>query len=219
MQAYPILETPRGRSAFRYPDPEGAPDSDGRRYHGALDWFAPGFSPVRSALAGEVVEANPSRGTHGQIFGGTCKVRAASGVVVVMRHVSPHVSVGQRVEAGQRVAIVTAWADGPPHVHLEVWRTLAGGYYLPNMIDPDTLTWTTDAAEPRALPHSASLRLVIGERRWAGWQDCVGPMLNVARHGLLASTRCAIAWRGHTWRGPHDVSGVVGHLLDAHNLR
>jgi hypothetical protein len=31
---------------------------------------------------------------------------------------------------------VTSWADGPDHAHVELWKTLSGGYRLENMIDP-----------------------------------------------------------------------------------
>lgn len=220
MQAHPILDTPRGRSAFRYPDPEGAPDADGRRYHAALDWFAPGGHPVRSAVAGVVVEAKPSRGITGQVFGGTCKVRAPGGLVYVMRHVAPHVVVGQPVAAGERVAIVSPWADGPPHVHLEIWRELAGGYRLANMIDPDTITWTTAAAPPPwPPPFGGSLRLggLPGHPVRRGWDECIGRMRNIARNGLEAPT-AFITWRGHRWDGARQVAGVTRHLLAKYGL-
>jgi hypothetical protein len=31
---------------------------------------------------------------------------------------------------------VTAWRDGPSHAHIELWKTLAGGYVFENMLDP-----------------------------------------------------------------------------------
>ena len=40
------------------------------------------------------------------------------------------------VSAGERVATVTAWRDGPSHAHIEIWRTLSGGYDFENMLDP-----------------------------------------------------------------------------------
>lgn len=64
-----------------------------------------------------------------------------------------------------------------------------------------------------ALPHGGTLRLAIGDRAWAGWGECMGPLRNIARHGLSDSTRCAIAWNGHAWRGAHDVAGVARHLV------
>lgn len=218
-QAYPILDTPRGRSAFRYPDAEGAPDRDGRRYHAAADWFAPGGSTVRCPVAGSLVEVRASRGNTGQIFGGVVKVREkGTGIVYVMRHVDPGaVGVGEIVAAGQAVATVTSWHDGPPHVHLEVWRALAGGYFVPNMIDPDTITWTTAAATPAwPPPYGGGLRLSLpGDRDYAGWGECIGPMRNIARNGLKAQG-CAVSWRGHTWRGPVPVANVVRRLLADH---
>ncbi len=126
-------------SEFRVVDPEGAPGPDGRTYHAAKDWFAPGGTPVRAPIGGRVTEARPSLDDTGQVFGGTVKIEEPGGRVWVFRHVVPRVAVGQRVDAGSLVATVTAWRSGPPHVHIELWKTLAGGYRLANMIDPVTV--------------------------------------------------------------------------------
>ena len=75
----------------------------------------------------------------GQVFGGTVKIENAAGRVWVMRHVQPRVDVGQRVDAGQLIATVVPWRSGPPHVHIELWKSLGGGYRLENMIDPVTV--------------------------------------------------------------------------------
>lgn len=219
MQAYPILDSPRGRSAFWFAEPEGAPHTDGKTYHAALDWF--GRGDVHAPVAGSVVEARASRGNSGQVFGGTVKIREkGTSIVYVMRHVDPSVGVGDVVYAGQVVAQVTAWTDGPPNVHVEIWRTLAGGYRVSNMIDPGTVTWTTKAAAPPAPPwpppFGGSLRLQLpGHPLFAGWGECIGPMRNIARNGLKVQG-CAISWRGHTWRGPRDVANVVRRLLADH---
>jgi len=126
-------------SEFRVEDPEGAPAANGRSYHAAKDWFAPGGSPVRAPERGRVVEARRSKTSVGQVFGGTVKVEQAAGRIWVMRHVHPRVDVGQRVDAGQLIATVVAWKSGPPHVHIELWKSLGGGYRLENMIDPVTV--------------------------------------------------------------------------------
>lgn len=121
-----------GGSQFMVGDPEGA---DG--YHGAVDWFAPGGTSVASPIDGVIVEVSPSQGNSGQIFGGVVKVQGPDGRVWVFRHVDPgNVRVGQRIGAGTRIASVTSWADGSSHTHVELWRTLAGGYHIANMIDP-----------------------------------------------------------------------------------
>lgn len=134
----PPLATPPGsRSEFAVPDAHGAPADDGRRYHAAKDWFAPGGSPVRAPVAGLVVEARTNGDRSGQIFGGTVKIQDALGRVWVFRHVDPRSPVtGRLVGAGEIVATVTPWRDGPPHAHIEVWQTLAGGYDFENMLDP-----------------------------------------------------------------------------------
>jgi murein DD-endopeptidase MepM/ murein hydrolase activator NlpD len=127
-------------SEFAVSDAEGAPSANGGRYHAGKDWFAPARAAVRSPWAGRVVEVRASRGNSGQVFGGTVKIQRADGVVFVARHVDPRrVRVGQRIGRGQVVAGVSPWTGGSPHAHIEVWRTLGGGYRFENMIDPATV--------------------------------------------------------------------------------
>lgn len=121
---------------FSYVDAEGAPDRHGTRHHAAHDWFAPGGTVVRAPITGKVIEANHDSRTSGQVFGGTVKVKLANGNVVVFRHVTPGVKVGQRVKAGDGIARVVGWTDGSPHTHIEVWKTEAGGYNYENMMNP-----------------------------------------------------------------------------------
>lgn len=131
------IATPAGRiSEFGIVDAEGAPGNNGKRFHAGKDWFAPGHSPVKAPVAGKIVEARPSLADTGQVFGGTVKIQAADGKVWVFRHVVPSVAVGQRVTSGQGIAKVTKWRGGPSHAHIEIWKTLSGGYDFENMIDP-----------------------------------------------------------------------------------
>jgi murein DD-endopeptidase MepM/ murein hydrolase activator NlpD len=127
-------------SEFDTPDPEGAPDRRGVRYHAGKDWFAPAGSPLFSPIDGRVVEVKPSRGSSGQVFGGTVKIQAPNGRVFVFRHIDPYggLNKGARVRAAQPIASVTAWQDAPDrsHAHVEIWRTLSGGYRKENMLDP-----------------------------------------------------------------------------------
>ncbi len=126
-------------SEFAVADAEGAPAADGQRYHAGKDWFAPGGTPVRSPIDGKIVEVSPSTGSSGQVFGGTVKVQGENGRVWAFRHVDPKdLEVGARVKAGDRLASVTEWQDGPSHAHVELWKTLEGGYTFENMIDPMT---------------------------------------------------------------------------------
>jgi murein DD-endopeptidase MepM/ murein hydrolase activator NlpD len=134
----PLATPAKGISEFAVVDAEGAPANNGTKFHAGKDWFAPGHSPVRAPVAGEIVEARPSLNDSGQVFGGTAKIKAADGKVWVFRHVIPQVSVGQHVLAGALVAKVTKWRDGPSHAHIEIWKTQAGGYDFENMIDPMT---------------------------------------------------------------------------------
>jgi murein DD-endopeptidase MepM/ murein hydrolase activator NlpD len=123
-------------SEFTTPDAEGAPDNHGVKHHAGLDWFAPEGSVVRAPVAGSITEAKPSRGTSGQVFGGTAKIEASDRKLWVFRHVVPSVRVGARVRAGQPVAAVSRWDDGAEHAHIEIWKTRAGGYDFENMLDP-----------------------------------------------------------------------------------
>lgn len=134
----PISLAISGGSEFATVDAEGAPDSNGVRHHAAKDYFAPGGSPVSAPEAGVVVEAKPSRGNSGQVFGGTVKIQLPDKRVWVFRHVDPNVKVGQKVAPGAPIASVTKWADNPKssHSHIELWKTLQGGYNYENMLDP-----------------------------------------------------------------------------------
>lgn len=127
-------------SEFLTPDTEGAPARSGVRYHAGKDWFAPGNTPVVAPISGTIVEAKQSSGNVGQIFGGVVKLQQDDGYVWVFRHVQPAavIRVGSRVQPGDTIAGVVLWADKPSssHAHIEIWRTLAGGYFFENMIDP-----------------------------------------------------------------------------------
>ena len=103
------------------------PGSTGSRQPSAL---------VRAPVAGTIVEARPSVGTSGQVFGGTAKIEAADRKVWIFRHVVPIVRVGDRVAAGQAVATVSPWDDGPEHSHIEIRKTNEGGHVFENMLDP-----------------------------------------------------------------------------------
>jgi len=123
-------------SEFKLPDPEGAPDTDGRTFHAALDWFAAAGTVVRAPVKGTIIEARRSNDTTGQVFGGTAKIEAADRKVWIFRHVNPSVDVGDKVAAGQAVAGVSRWDDGPEHSHIEIRKTNEGGHKIPNMLDP-----------------------------------------------------------------------------------
>jgi murein DD-endopeptidase MepM/ murein hydrolase activator NlpD len=133
-----ILNSPLPTSSeFATVDAEGAPGPGGKRYHAALDWFADPGSAVQSPITGTIVEVRPSEATSGQIYGGVVKVQGPKGRVWVFRHVDPkNFKVGQKVRRGQTIAGVTDWDDGSDHVHIELWKSLGGGYNVSNMIDP-----------------------------------------------------------------------------------
>jgi len=147
------LTTPMPKSSqFRVSDPEGAPSAVGGRFHAAVDWMAPANSEVRSPQDGEVVEITASKGSTGQVYGGVVKVQTQRGYVWVFRHVNPSASirVGKQVDAGDRLAGVTAWFTNPfsSHAHIELWKTLGGGYRLENMLDPIEYIKQVKAGKP-----------------------------------------------------------------------
>jgi hypothetical protein len=220
-----ILPTPRGPSAFLYRDPEGAPASNGLRYHAAQDWFAAGGTLLRSPVAGTIVEVRSSGGDRsGQVFGGTVKVREADGGtlggrVYVMRHVEPRAGalLGRQVFAGECLGAVTRWADNPAasHCHLEVWRTLEGGYTLANMVDPGLLQWMAEVPRLVTRPSGASLRLALpGHPTFYGWEDskvrkgALGPLRWIAAHGLDTDA-CLLTWQKRRYEGRREVTGVA----------
>lgn len=134
------LHVPMGPGGdFSYVDAEGAPDNRGVKHHAAHDWFGPSGTPIYSPVTGTVIEKRMGTTTSGQVFGGTIKVQAPNnGKVFVFRHTVPgaNMSVGKHVKAGDRIASISPWRDGPTHTHHEIWKTLPGGYDYENMLDP-----------------------------------------------------------------------------------
>lgn len=89
--------------------------------HTGLDFAAPIGTPIRSVMAGEVIQAD-----YEGAYGRQVKVRHADGTVTSYSHMSKFtVSVGDSVQAGDQVGAigVTGNTTGP-HVHFEV---LPGG--------------------------------------------------------------------------------------------
>ena len=123
-------------SEFHVADAEGAPGAEGN-LHAGYDLYGKPSAPLRSPISGTIVEVKASRGNSGQIFGGVVKVQATDGRVWVFRHVDPQgVVEGASVSAGQQIATLTPWEGGPAHAHIELWKTLEGGYNVANMEDP-----------------------------------------------------------------------------------
>lgn len=166
--------------AFTYADPQGMPSWSGLRFHGAVDWFAPGGTMVCAPGPGRVVRVSASRGNSGQVFGGVVTIEQDDGICWVMRHVDPMCVVGADVSAGDPMARVTDWRDGGDHLHLEVWKSLAGGYRWENCINPSIIEWTVavlEAPEPGPDLYFEELPArkggtgpdVVGKYKWASY--------------------------------------------------
>ena len=63
------------------------------------------------------------------------------------------------------------------------------------------------------LPGGGTLRLVVHGRKWAGWEDCEGPMRWIDREALAMDTPVSLAWQGNVWRNPAKVVQVVRTLV------
>lgn len=138
---------PSGSSFWQADGKEGAgTGTPGKYHHGALDWFAPPGTPLVAPVGGTIVEVKTpeqvaaSSSNPSQVFGGVVKIQMASGMVWVFRHITPlkGLRVGKQVNAGQTIASIFRWATNPSgsHAHIEIWKTLSGGYNMSNLIDP-----------------------------------------------------------------------------------
>jgi N-acetyl-anhydromuramyl-L-alanine amidase AmpD len=56
-----------------------------------------------------------------------------------------------------------------------------------------------------------TLRLAVGGKLYAGWENAAGPIAWIAKNGLK-DPKAAIAFKGNVWRGPEDVTNVAKNL-------
>ena len=66
------------------------------------------------------------------------------------------------------------------------------------------------------LPGDGTLRLIVEGRKWAGWEDCEGPMRWIDANGLNEDAEVSLAWQGNVWRDPEKVVKVVRTLVNRH---
>ncbi|WP_433592326.1 peptidoglycan DD-metalloendopeptidase family protein [Nocardia sp. CA-145437] len=119
-------------------------------FHWGSDFGRAGGSggmPVYAAQSGTVVMCGPASG-----FGFWVVLDhpdEAGGGTTVYGHVVPEVSVGQRVDAGERIARINPDPNSnggvPPHLHFEVHRYV---WVPPGPDRLDPLPWLAAAAEP-----------------------------------------------------------------------
>src|SRR5262249_12251153 len=86
-------------------------------FHYGIDLAAPYGSPIYAAGDGLVIEAGPASG-----FGNWVVIQHANGDVTVYGHMYKYlVRVGERVQAGQLIALVGSEGESTgPHLHFEV---------------------------------------------------------------------------------------------------
>ena len=101
-------------------------------FHWGVDLAAPYGAPIYAAGDGVVLRAGPATG-----FGQAVYIQHANGDTTVYGHMETIlVSVGQRVSAGQKIALVGAEGEATgPHLHFEVHQ---GSEYGPKV---NPVTW------------------------------------------------------------------------------
>lgn len=115
--------------------PRCLPVAGSSAWHLGTDLEAQRGAPILAAVAGTVTRTvNPKNGAAGYVV-----VRSTVGqkrydlAYVHMAKATAHVRVGQKVRAGQKIAVVgSSGAATSPHLHLEVWK---GGFGA-TAIDP-----------------------------------------------------------------------------------
>ncbi|WP_432085119.1 M23 family metallopeptidase [Streptomyces sp. bgisy095] len=93
--------------------------------HSGQDFAVPVGTPVKAAAAGTVVKAGPYGGGDGPAYGNAIVVKHANGKYSQYAHLSKiQVKIGQKVGAGQRIALSgnTGNSSGP-HLHFEIRTT------------------------------------------------------------------------------------------------
>lgn len=69
-------------------------------------------------------------------------------------------------------------------------------------------------ADPKPKPHGDTLRLVVNNRAWAGWDDCEGPLRWIKHNPLRPGANVALAYNGHVRRDHREVRLVAATLVN-----
>lgn len=230
--------------AWMMQDAQGMPGPDGRRFHGGVDWFAPGGTVCRSPEAGIVRRVVTSLDRVGPVFGGTIVIEhSQGGCTTVMRHVDPIVELHTEVKAGEPIARVTDWASGGDHAHIELWKAIprtnnpwGDGYKLSNTFDPKDVNWdetVMDVTQPEMVMYHFENppwdRGGTGPRElgpWVRWTDQQEEdYQNQRRRGRLLSKHVfdgkhwLLEWAEGTYNNPYFFSyAALSSRDNAHRI-
>ncbi|WP_280441187.1 peptidoglycan DD-metalloendopeptidase family protein [Nocardia brasiliensis] len=176
-----------------------------------------GGAPVYAAQAGTVVMCGPATG-----FGLWVVIdhpAEAGGGTTVYGHITPEVSLGDLVDAGERVAHVnpdTATNGGvAPHLHFEVHRALWSPPG-PDRLDP--LAWLSGAREPHTpaggeednMPAPTTFGVDISNHQ-AGLD--LGRVFAEGFEFVLAKVSEGDYFRDHAWPAFRDATLAAGPIL------
>ncbi|MEV6321364.1 peptidoglycan DD-metalloendopeptidase family protein [Nocardia sp. NPDC051787] len=176
-------------------------------WHFGVDFGWPGGSaglPVYACQGGTVVRAGPARG-----FGRWVVIdhpEADGSGTTVYGHVRPEVLMGQRVEAGQQVAVIEPdpRLNGgvPPHLHLE-WHRSVLSPPGPDVLDP--LPYLHGAAYPEGVPMTVFGIDVSNHQAAFDFARAAAEGMTFATHKVAEGT-----WRDPMW--PRAREQMAAHF-------
>ncbi len=182
-------------------------------FHYGTDFGWPGGSaglPVYSPQAGTVDKAGPASG-----FGWWVCIDhpdSAGGGYTVLGHIIPEVAVGQRVEAGQRVARINpdSSTNGgvPPHVHVERHRYT---WAPPGLDRLDPLVVLAGAEFPEETPMPPTTFGVDISNHQAGLD--LGRVFGEGYEFVIAKVSEGDGYRDPYWPGFRDATLAAGKIL------
>lgn len=182
--------------------------------------------PVLAPIAGKVVSAGD--GGAGRFAGVKLGIQG-DGLSCFLTHMSERVvGYGDQVLAGEVVGY-TGQAVGVYHLHVALGGPDYADMRDENGIDPGPpLMASAELVAPKGPkgyplyrgaapvleeppPDGGSLRLVLEDKRWAGWEEAGGALKWIAKKSLAPNRKVALAWRGTLRR--YDPARDPAHVL------